>query len=287
MKKKICIFALLLISACSEPLQESEELFLDIQDDEEISSIIEFSPEEIRLIEEIANNSPKISEENAQQTALQILGLSNEKSNSPQNLMSTIICNPKINTKSLRKSYTAEADTAIYIFNSPDDNGFAILSADLRVPDQILAYSDNGNFEIDSENPAMEYFLELAKDYVANCIEEAEQQKDSLTESICQKLGIVNDSIQQVINNMTKSTEIQRIKCTTVGLPKIVSEDLGKVNPLIKTQWHQHSPYNLLCNGNNAGCVPIAIAQLLVYWHYPDVFNGYRFNWEVMEIQVI
>jgi len=42
------------------------------------------------------------------------------------------------------------------------------------------------------------------------------------------------------------------------------------VEPLVQTAWHQHSPYNDLCpKGMLAGCVAIAMAQVMNYHQYP------------------
>ncbi|MBQ9362246.1 MAG: C10 family peptidase [Bacteroidaceae bacterium] len=44
----------------------------------------------------------------------------------------------------------------------------------------------------------------------------------------------------------------------------------AQVAPLVKTTWHQRSPYNDLCpSGKLAGCVAIAMAQVMNYHQYP------------------
>ena len=54
-----------------------------------------------------------------------------------------------------------------------------------------------------------------------------------------------------------------------------------EINPLIKTQWDQSSPYNSLCPVDPVegihtltGCVPTAMAQLLYYYHWPEYGTG-------------
>lgn len=47
-----------------------------------------------------------------------------------------------------------------------------------------------------------------------------------------------------------------------------------KVGPLINTVWHQGSPFNGLCPPNcAAGCVAIAMAQIMKYHEWPSAFN--------------
>lgn len=67
-----------------------------------------------------------------------------------------------------------------------------------------------------------------------------------------------------------------------------------EVKPLIKTQWGQHYPFNLLCpetdnnNGENtyklAGCGPVAMAQVVNYHRYPSMSpdGKYEYDWRQM-----
>ena len=67
-----------------------------------------------------------------------------------------------------------------------------------------------------------------------------------------------------------------------------------EVKPLIKTQWGQHYPFNLLCpetdnnNGENtyklAGCGPVAMAQVVNYHRYPSMSpdGKYEYDWGQM-----
>lgn len=49
----------------------------------------------------------------------------------------------------------------------------------------------------------------------------------------------------------------------------------AQVEPLIKTSWHQTSPYNANCpDGTLAGCVAIAMAQIMYYHKYPEHGQG-------------
>ena len=51
---------------------------------------------------------------------------------------------------------------------------------------------------------------------------------------------------------------------------------IAQVDPLVKTEWSQRSPYNNLCPTDSkykettlAGCVAIAMAQVMNYWQWP------------------
>jgi hypothetical protein len=280
----VAMVAAILLNACTEPLTDTATPEV-AQTEANAPAPIEFSPEELSLVEQIANNSPKISQESAQQTAMQLLGLqgdASEVNSTPAKplLASTVFCNRKTVYNGISKSYETENDTAFYVFNTPDDNGFAIVAADLRVPNQVLAYADDGNFDVSSEHPASAFFLDLAKDYVAYCIEKAEEQKDSLLESICSKLGIESDTVTQP--KIRSKYSSYRIRCTNVASPVITVTDEAEVKPKISTHWGQGYPFNLKNEGKSVGCAPVAVSQLLAFWHYPGPINGYIPNWSII-----
>ena len=52
-------------------------------------------------------------------------------------------------------------------------------------------------------------------------------------------------------------------------------------------EWGEGSPYNQFCpltDGklSSTGCVPTAVAQLLSVYKFPKRYNGYDFDWEIM-----
>ena len=54
-----------------------------------------------------------------------------------------------------------------------------------------------------------------------------------------------------------------------------------------QVKWGQQSPYNKFCptiNGHPVyvGCVAVAVAQLMSIYKYPNSYNGYTFNWNLM-----
>ena len=79
---------------------------------------------------------------------------------------------------------------------------------------------------------------------------------------------------------------------STVFLSQFVFPE--EVKPLIKTQWGQGYPFNLLCpktddgNGDNtyklAGCGPVAMAQVVNYHRYPAMSpdGQYEYDWSLM-----
>jgi len=164
-------------------------------------------------------------------------------------------------------------DTLAYVFNFNDSLGFAIISADTRIDNAILAFTDNSSLMDSIDNPGIAIFLELLEDYMLNSIIEAEQQKDSLLESIMEKLGDESDT-KSGLFPIISAREISR-------------ETVSKVGPLVPVEWGQERPYNNnlggQCNNTSgrywAGCVATAVAQILSYWRHPSNINGFSFNW--------
>ncbi len=270
--------ALFMFAACSEPVAHLAENNIEQKRKEKLTSV-NLSPEELGLIEASARKTPKISPSEAKETVLQLFNM-NQVQTDGFNLTASVLCNKRSVYNSLSKSYSIEEDTALYVFNASDDQGFAIMAADVRVPSQVLAFSDKGSFEISDDNPMLGVFLDLAKDYVADCITVAQQQEDSLKESIYAKFGIkINEDTES--HSLSKYKR-EQIRCTNVGPATITLKSKYGVNPLTKTSWHQEASFNLKAGYRYAGCAPIAVSQLLAYWHYPYSYNSKVFNWDLI-----
>ena len=144
-------------------------------------------------------------------------------------------------------------DTLLYMVNFTDDSGFAIVAADKRT-DPLIAFIDEGNYSADDlateENVGFLLALESAIDNELADIEAYEE--DSVTQT--------NHAPRKLKDWDTKGWTINTIK-----------------EPLLKTNWGQHLPYNSYCppvldqfgnpKGNAAaGCVITALAQMLSYY---------------------
>lgn len=208
-----------------------------------------------------------------------------------------------------------------YVINNAN-GGWAIIST-TKSYYPILAYSDNGNFDMDFElmnnnNNGVNIWL----DEVAEAIKEA----DSLDEaSSCQiamqwlkydanststyaapvpggnspeaiacrsRLKELNETYYKkgwsfmTLTNVSDVTIPAHVystadniespyEYTIIGI-RDVSKSI-KVEPMISTEWTQDNYYNALCpDGCLAGCVPIAMAQLMKFYEYPCIFEWFR-----------
>ena len=135
-----------------------------------------------------------------------------------------------------------------YLFNLSNNEGFILVSAeDAFYP--VLAYSFERSLDLGNMPPA-------AQNILNGYVSEIQHLRD-----INQ---FQNDSIKKCWN-------IYSISNDSIYLHKPIS----LVIPLIQTAWDQGSPYNDSCPGNcYAGCVAVAMAQIMKYYNYPVQGTG-------------
>ena len=159
----------------------------------------------------------------------------------------------KTTTLHLVKTYHLQnGDAAFYVFNKA--SGFVIVSADdCAMP--ILAYSNEGVFDEDDIPVQMQDYLDR---FVAQI-----------------QYGIDN----HIVANEYTARQWENVRATgCLGEEKSTTV----VEPLLTSRWNQNYPYNRFCPtayggpGNHAyaGCVAVAMGQIMRYWGYPDTGQG-------------
>ena len=141
-----------------------------------------------------------------------------------------------------------EADTLMYVFNYTDDAGFAVISAVGEQP-ELVAVTEEGHFSSldEVENTGFRMFMDASLCYV-----------DSLRRSgsaVTRGGGQTGPEFIELDSIVVDTTIVQR-------------------TPLLSVRWGQREPFNSECpydNGSQcpAGCVAIALAQILSYFEYP------------------
>ena len=122
---------------------------------------------------------------------------------------------------------------AYYVFNI-QGGGWIIMAGD-DCAKQVLAYGDMGNIDMNDLPDNMKGYLNMLKGQIETA---------------------------------------QAYKGKTV--PVKTTKRSAAVGPLLKTDWGQGEPMNRLCPLNGAGdrtsvgCGPLAMAQILYYWKYPN-----------------
>lgn len=159
----------------------------------------------------------------------------------------------------------------VYYIINYKNNGFIILSADRRI-NPVLAFSESSNFPMDLAlyPDGIVDWLENTK----NCIRDIRLKKVSQTSEL--KEAWQPSSIQQVLNNNEPIEEFPPNDGDCQNEIKIVG-------PLLTTSWNQVNGYNALvpleCGNEKApaGCVAIAMAQVMKYHRFPNTYN-----WDAM-----
>lgn len=146
-------------------------------------------------------------------------------------------------------------DSYFYVFNK-SNNGFVIVSGD-DATTPILAYSNTDAFETENIPP---HYAEWLDSYKSQ-IQYIRTNNLKATAEVSKKWG-------NLLAGKYNQTFVQ-------------SPDA--ITPLLTTRWNQAPYYNELCpidpmtnKRSVAGCVAIAMAQVIKYWNYPEIGDGYR-----------
>lgn len=172
--------------------------------------------------------------------------------------------------------------TSFYVINY-DEGGFVLLSADKRVQ-PIIGYAEEGEFIVDQDSYplGLEFWINDAKKQITD---------------------IQNSSIEQTENDKLAWSKIQILSTenseSITGRPPTDPDEPGgdpcyahtvshTTGPLLSSRWYQTGGFNdalpnITCDGNNfqvyAGCVPIAMGQIMKYHEYPT-----SYNWSAMPL---
>lgn len=80
------------------------------------------------------------------------------------------------------------------------------------------------------------------------------------------------ETYQLLLKEMKECTDPQYDYMETTQL-FIKSYDYEIIDKLLSTEWHQYEPFNVDATNKLAGCVPIAVAQIVYYYKYPNKYN--------------
>ena len=284
----VLFFAVAFVS-CEDGLSPNDEVSVNESPQEssakEVPRVL-LSQDEMILLEELSNKTPKRSMEQAMEIASNFFGKSSDAPTLSKRGAEVPRCEVLTRSKhTISKSGTTteDIDTLMYLFNY--DEGYAVVSADVRVPERVLAYSEEGNVSANTDNPGLQIFMDMAQDYVDLCVANAEAQRDSVEQSLTDKLLAVQGISQDTTVELSKSKVVtDRIFIGTASWDRATYLRTDVVGPYISARWHQENPYNKYApeiNGTKclAGCVAIATAQLMAYWRKPAYSNKFPFNW--------
>lgn len=285
----LVLFSTAMLVSCDDDLSSNNEVAATESPQEltrEVPSVT-LTQDEMILLEELSNGTPKISQEQAMNIASNFLNKGATPTSLSKHGTSVPRCEVFTRTKQrISKSGSAAevVDTLLYVFNY--DEGYAVISADVRVPEQVLAYSEEGSISLVADNPYIEMFKDMAADYIDNHITRSEQMRDSLenvlSEKIAATLGVAVDETP----TLSKTVRVvDRFLLTNGCWDYTTYKSTEVTGPFINTYWKQGTPYNgdAPYKGGKqcwAGCTSIAISQLMAYYECPKKYdNGGKIDW--------
>jgi hypothetical protein len=171
---------------------------------------------------------------------------------------------------------TSISDTILYLVNFENDEGYAILAADKRIPSTVIAITESGSISAEDFN------------FKPDSIKGFKLYNDSVNDYY---VGVTQPAAPKLVSDYAESS------INNYNIPVYVVSDtwvtVAKVAPMLTTCWHQRSPFNDACplvgssttNRSPAGCVATAIAQIMAYHEYPANLScdGYLCNWAAMK----
>ena len=151
-------------------------------------------------------------------------------------------------------------DTSFYIFNFPDESGYAVASANTKYGHSLICLTEKGSL-------TFEYFYPIRTRASADSTG-LEGGTGLIADLIC--ASIMANEIAPPID----STEVG-------GGPS------GNVGPYLKTKWTQNiSPFNDKTDSHYpCGCTVLAVAQIMAFEEYSNtmVFDGVNCSWSDMK----
>ena len=173
-----------------------------------------------------------------------------------------------IGNKATRSS--EDEEILIHIINFEDEQGFAIMAGDIRLP-SLIALAETGSLNEDEpiDNPGLEIFMDGLNDW---------------TITRPPGWGGGNGGLLPPDVDVTPGLgeDIETYHVYTNWENKLYNG-----NGLCNVRWGQGFPYNNNCpikDGQHAvtGCVATAVAQLMSIYRYPTIYNGHTYNWTEM-----
>ncbi|MDD5569519.1 MAG: C10 family peptidase [Bacteroidales bacterium] len=147
----------------------------------------------------------------------------------------------------------------LYIFNLKQNKGFIITSAQDNIT-PVLGYSFERGYSETNQPPAFKEILE----------------------------GYKSQSYSAYTNKIKANEKVKKEWQKYLTIEKCNYEkEISCVKPLLKTKWDQGCFYNKMCPEDEygicghspAGCVAVAMAQILKYYNYPNNGIGNKTYW--------
>lgn len=165
------------------------------------------------------------------------------------------------------RSSDVQSDTLAYIVEFGEGEGSAILAADNRLEPVVAIYDEYVATEEDLRQDAFEpdawripenLYCEEEDEYYLGDINAG---GDGGSAPLFRETQLIKDYLGKN-NSGEPSYDVEKERYI-----------VEHIRPMLTTKWHQKSPFSDLTPGNYpAGCVAIAVAQIMAYHEYPRDF---------------
>ncbi len=179
----------------------------------------------------------------------------------------------------------AETSHIFTIVDFENEEGYALISTDRRIPDNVIIAVGHGNFPTEANNPGFEVLISRAENYAVNSILKYERWADSVKAVLSERFE--EEDIAKLIESRLNSDNYS-LTTRAAGPMRIVYSKWKAeehIKPLVPVEWGQGSPFNQTVVANTpwsstpAGCVAIATVQLMARWQHPTKFETLTLNW--------
>lgn len=173
-------------------------------------------------------------------------------------------------------SKTQLVDTILYVLNVKDSGGCMLIPGDDRLP-TVVGYLPNGNLDLNNvpKESGISLFMEAFPSYY----------RDYDSGNRNRRVGG-----ERPPSSPIRPLPDQRDFDPQLDEPWETAEEIWEdqhVNPMCPVTWDQRFPYNNLApqyRGRRAlaGCVAIAIGQLMACHRFPSSISNTQLNWDVL-----
>ena len=182
---------------------------------------------------------------------------------------------------SVRGSKMSDVDSSVFVCNLGHNDGFVLVSGDRRVP-EMLAYVPSGSLHLDSisDNHPLLLFLNRLSGYFSENKAKFEKRRKLLSQ---REKGEKRERFKPCPKEPGGNPYGESIKWESDGW----KDQKTPAKMLIWQQWGQGYPYNQfapIVEGEKAcaGCVAVAVAQLMAYHKHPRAIDYKYFNWKLI-----
>jgi len=197
--------------------------------------------------------------------------------------------------KTMALSSSSTDAPLLYLVNFEDDAGYAVLAADSRIDAPVLAVTDDGNMTEDEfladDYEVWDSRIDYGYDTLQNFTLYNAAEDDYYVAAIQPSTRAVFEYAQDMVDDaIDGGGSIGTGSSTYTVTGNWVNNN--KVSPMLTTAWHQDSPFSDRTPRSRwffwqswkqgpAGCIPIAVAQIMAYNDFPTTLtlNGLKISW--------